>query len=289
MIAPDFRYSGVRSIVRLSRQAAASLAITVLLVAIAIVGYTTAVRLSGPSASLMLSLPTPTTSAAPSAPPTPSSTPRKRPPPNVAPWLLKVATPAATPPKTVTSAAGVEVWNLAPGGTGVVGSGGGTLYKYRVEVEQATTLSAASVAAVVDQTLADPRGWTAGGSRFQRVTLPRNQVNMIVMLATPATVDKLCLRYGGLNTGGTVSCRAGVYVIINLTRWNTGVKSYGSDVAGYRHLVLNHEIGHRLGKGHVSCPGAGQPQPVMMQVYYTGLQGCVKNPWPYTADGTFIG
>ena len=45
----------------------------------------------------------------------------------------------------------------------------------------------------------------------------------------------------------------------------TAVPHYEGDVATYRHYVVNHEVGHVLGNGHVDCPGAGQVAPVMQQ------------------------
>lgn len=168
-----------------------------------------------------------------------------------------------------------------------MGPGTKGLIQYRVEVEQATGLSASAVAAVVDVTLGNARGWTNAGWAFQRVTLPAAQVDMIVRVATPKTVDKYC---APLKTNGVVSCRNGNLVMLNLTRWNTGVPAYQGDVDQYRILLVNHEVGHRVGNaGHPPCPGPGLPQPVMMQVYFTGLQGCAKNVWPYAEDGTKIG
>jgi hypothetical protein len=51
--------------------------------------------------------------------------------------------------------------------------------------------------------------------------------------------------------------------------------------------VVNHEVGHALGHGHVGCPAAGAPAPVMQPQYY-GLDGCAQNIWPYTGDGGYL-
>jgi hypothetical protein len=222
-------------------------------------------------------LPTPTLTAAP----TPTSTPTPTPTPKATPKPTKKPTPK--PPAT-TKPPVTTVWDLAPGGTGIVGPGTKGLIRYRVEVEHSTNLSAATVAAIVDSTLAGSRGWTNEGWAFQRVTT--DQADMTVRVATPATVDRLC---APLNTAGVVSCRTGNLVLLNLTRWNTGTPDYKDDIGQYRILVVNHEVGHRLGHAaHPKCPGAGVAQPVMMQVYYEGLAPCVKNVWPYAEDGTWL-
>jgi hypothetical protein len=77
-----------------------------------------------------------------------------------------------------------------------------------------------------------------------------------------------------------VSCRNGDLVVINARRWAYGIEAYGDDLAAYRQYVVNHEMGHSIGFGHVGCPGPGEAAPVMLQQTY-GLQGCRPNPWPY--------
>lgn len=175
-------------------------------------------------------------------------------------------------------------WAVAPGGTEPVGFG--TLYRYRIEVETATGLDAAAVATVVDHALSHPRGWINDGVAFQRVGADDGPVDMVIRLATPPTVDALC---APLETNGQVSCRNGSDVVLNLVRWETGVDAYAGNIEGYRIVLINHEVGHLLGHEHVTCPGPGRPAPVMMQVYYTGLEGCRPNLWPYTEDGSYIG
>lgn len=61
------------------------------------------------------------------------------------------------------------------------------------------------------------------------------------------------------------SCRVGNNVIINDDRWNSGTDvwmSGGGDLARYRTMVINHEVGHRLGHidNEMTCArGGGWP------------------------------
>ena len=123
-------------------------------------------------------------------------------------------------------------------------------------------------------TLADPRGWATSGYAFQRVD--GEDVDVRIVLASPALTDQLC---APLLTRGEVSCRNGAPVVLNALRWGVGIDDYGGDLASYREYLVNHEVGHRLGRDHVDCTGAGQAAPVMMQQTY-GLEECVPNAWP---------
>jgi hypothetical protein len=188
-----------------------------------------------------------------------------------------------SPSTTPLPQSGPGTFVTAPGGSGRVGKG--TPLRYRVEVEKGITISPGDVAAQVERTLADPRGWTADGhSAFQRVS--SGPTDFRVRLATPATVDKICAE-GGLDTGGKVNCSVNHNVMVNLRRWVLATEFYPKDVVGYRSLIINHEVGHFLGHGHVTCPGKGQPAPAMMQ-QIKGLLGCVPNVWPYDNDGRLL-
>ncbi|WP_328745152.1 DUF3152 domain-containing protein [Streptomyces sp. NBC_00285] len=189
----------------------------------------------------------------------------------------------ARPSTTPLPESGPGTFVTASGGSGRVGKG--TPLRYRVEVENGITITPDDVAAQVERTLADPRGWTADGhSAFQRVS--SGPTDFVVRLATPATVDKICAE-GGLDTGGEVNCSVNHNVMVNLRRWVLATEFYPKDVVGYRALIINHEVGHFLGHGHVTCPGKGQPAPAMMQ-QIKGLLGCVPNVWPYDSDGRLV-
>jgi hypothetical protein len=144
-------------------------------------------------------------------------------------------------------------------------------------VEEGVPIDPAELAAAVDATLADPRGWTAPGDvSLQRVG-PGDDPSFRVRLATPPTVDAHCLP---LDTDGIYSCRQGSDVMINLKRWVQGAVESHLSLADYRHYVISHEVGHALGHHHEGCPSPGAVAPVMMQ-QTKGLNGCSPNPWPY--------
>lgn len=165
---------------------------------------------------------------------------------------------------------------VVPGSTAPVT--GPTLWTYRVEVEDGLAFDGTEFAAAVHATLSDPRGWATDGHVFQRVDT--DGADFRVILASPALTDQLC---APLQTRGQVSCRNGEMVVLNALRWATGVEDYGADLASYREYLVNHEVGHRLGRNHVDCPGAGQPAPIMMQQSY-GVGDCTPNPWPLPGE-----
>ncbi|OKI97579.1 hypothetical protein AMK10_01745 [Streptomyces sp. CB02058] len=163
---------------------------------------------------------------------------------------------------------------------------GGSGSRYRVEVEDGIGVDPDSAAEDIAEILADPRGWGKGGSRAFR-QVDDGSAGLVIRIGTPRTTDRLCGQYG-LNTGGEVNCRGGKNVMVNLARWQLGSPTFDGSASEYRALIINHEVGHWLGHGHETCPGAGKPAPAMMQ-QIKGLKGCVSNAWPYDAKGRYLG
>jgi Protein of unknown function (DUF3152) len=195
--------------------------------------------------------------------------------------VVPSASPPASGPGLPPVGSGRFVTARATGG--VVGHG--RVRRYEVRVEKGTGVEADAAAREIAGILADPRGWTADGhDAFQLVDSGR--FDFVVLIATPATVDRIC-GAAGLHTHGEVNCDVGPQVVVNLTRWNTGSPQFPGSIHEYRALIVNHEVGHRLGHGHETCPGPGRPAPAMMQ-QIDGLKGCVANAWPYDSHGVYL-
>jgi hypothetical protein len=143
--------------------------------------------------------------------------------------------------------------------------------RYRVErhVDDEAT---ANFQAVVDATLTDSRGWSRAGFVFQRA----DDALYTVLLAEGPEVQQRCRPY---DTYGKYSCQIGPLVAITADRWRSATPEWTSDVATYRQMVVDHEVGHLLGLHHRACLSPGTPAPVMLP-QSTELHGCLANPWP---------
>jgi hypothetical protein len=165
--------------------------------------------------------------------------------------------------------------------------GKGKVLRFRVDVERGLPLDARLFSDTVFTTLNDPRSWGHGGTKtFERVS--SGPADIVVTLASPGTTAKWCAKAGLDTSVENVSCDAASTprTMINAYRWAQGAATYGpARMHAYRQMLINHEVGHRLGHGHVGCPRAGAPAPVMMQqTKFLSLDGgptCTPNPWPF--------
>ncbi len=231
------------------------------------------------------------TSTAPAGAPGPSATPEDPPAPAQpateaeADDRLEAPGPAAGSPAGPAEAAEATPELVPQAGSGQVrvaqftraapAEQQGRRVRVRVEVENEMPVDPDQVAAQAATILQDKRSWPAKQKvRFDFVGAGTHDV--VIRVLTPATTDKRCYP---LRTNGRVSCSTGSAVNLNGHRWTGGIPDYDGDLPGYRTYLVNHEVGHYLGLGHVQCPGRGQPAPVMMQQTY-GLDGCARNPWP---------
>jgi hypothetical protein len=163
--------------------------------------------------------------------------------------------------------------------------GTGQKFTYRVDVEQGLGLDAELFAEAVQKTLNDDRSWAHNGARtFERIY--SGQPDFVITLASPGTTADWCAKSGLDTTEDNVSCNSAATerVMINAYRWAQGSKTYGDQIHAYRQMLINHEVGHRLGFPHVTCDKDGDLAPVMQQqtkfLDHDGVS-CRANPWAY--------
>ncbi len=128
---------------------------------------------------------------------------------------------------------------------------------------------------VVAATYADPHGWLRAHHRFREVA---HGGDFVVVLSQASHLPAF-----SWECSTSYSCRVGRYVVINQDRWQRGSPHFPADLLTYRRMLVDHETGHWLGRGHAYCPRRGAPAPVMQQ-QSKGMQGCRPNPWPLPGE-----
>lgn len=175
-------------------------------------------------------------------------------------------------------------FSTVPGSAAAPGTG--HRYRYRVDIEAGLPLDGALFADAVQKTLNDDRSWAHHGAMtFERIST--GTPDFVITLASPGTTDLWCAKSGLDTSEELVSCDSAATqrVMINAYRWARGAATYGPDAMhAYRQMLINHEVGHRLGHDHVACATPGALAPVMQQqtksLDINGIK-CRANPWVY--------
>ncbi|MFF4171400.1 DUF3152 domain-containing protein [Streptomyces sp. NPDC001744] len=177
---------------------------------------------------------------------------------------------------------GSGVFEVVPGFQKAPGRG--RLIRYRVDVEKGLGLDPRLFADAVQKTLNDRRSWAGDGAMtFERVS--SGEARFVITLASPGTTGDWCRKSGLDTTVDNVSCDSASTerVMINAFRWAQGAVTFGPKAMyAYRQMLINHEVGHRLGHGHELCRTPGALAPVMQQqtksLDIDGIS-CRPNPW----------
>jgi hypothetical protein len=146
---------------------------------------------------------------------------------------------------------------------------------FSLKLDSSLGLNVECLGKLIPSILNDSRGWIkVTDKEFQLVDNSESEFEFI--FASPEKTDELCFP---LETNGIYSCRNEDQIVINYFRWINGAIDFGSDMETYRLYLINHEVGHILGWGHVGCPKKDALAPVMMQQSKSTM-GCVPYGWP---------
>ena len=151
---------------------------------------------------------------------------------------------------------------------------------YQVITKGSTSTALADFKRQVQETLNDDRGWSRLGVSFQYV---ESGGMFTMVLAEASQVPSF-----GDPCDAVWNCNVGNYVVANEDRWLHATDPWneaGGNIRDYRHMTVNHELGHWLGHDHIFCTASGQAAPVMQQ-QSMDLKGCKFNPWPLDSELT---
>jgi hypothetical protein len=140
--------------------------------------------------------------------------------------------------------------------------------RYTTVVDKDVFYDSKQFAQEVEAYLADPHGWISRGYTFMRSRNPK----VVIHLSSPTFLGKNKCK------DSEMSCAEmnGRNMYLNADRWLKGASKSKLQLKEYRQYMVSHEMGHILGYDHVSCPGNGNPAPIMLQ-QTRGIGTCKPN------------
>lgn len=148
-----------------------------------------------------------------------------------------------------------------------------TILNYSVYFDENLRLRRDPIIQKIILVLEDKRGWRRLGYNF-RYSPSRSVVDFEIHFVEQSYIERVC-HFTGLSCADLRDNK----IYINVNRWRRGSKRSLLDLDSYRTYVINHEIGHILGRGHNKPGRKGSKVSVMVQ-QTLGIGECKPNPWP---------
>jgi hypothetical protein len=166
----------------------------------------------------------------------------------------------------------------------------------RIDVEDGLEMIDGTLSTFVMGALNDPQGWGKEGPTTYVQTEGAPDVR--VVFASPYTAAALCPTphepavlapasssatpspSPSQDTGMTVQCAEQGTIVVSVYDWIQGLTPFADDRTDARIYLLNHGLGHVLGKPDVTCKKGVAD---VMVDQRTLSSKCTANPWPFPA------
>jgi predicted Zn-dependent protease len=146
---------------------------------------------------------------------------------------------------------------------------------YKIEFDNTLNLKRNLIINKIVEILNNKKGWYKLGYKFHYLeTEEKKSNNFIIKIVPQHFIEKEC-SMKGLSCADTSKN----IIYINFNRWKNGSSKSKLNVQDYRVYLINHEVGHILGRSHNKCGNPNTKVPVMVQ-QTLGIQKCKPNPWP---------
>ena len=168
----------------------------------------------------------------------------------------------------------------------------------RIDIEDGLKMTDGTLSAFVMQALNDPQGWGNEGPTIYIQTDGAPDVR--VVFASPYTAAMICptphepaalTPTAAASPSPSASASAPVVdiqcatqgtIVVSIYDWIQGVPAYGDDRTAARIYLLNHGLGHVLGKSDAPCV---KGRATVMVNQQTMPEPCSANPWPFPSAG----
>lgn len=145
------------------------------------------------------------------------------------------------------------------------------MYTYSIEFDDSIVINRNLVVKKISNVLNDNKGWRRLGYDFK---FKEKNAKFKIKIVKEDKIVKIC-KFSGLSCADMSKN----IIYINIKRWRRGSKASKLSLDDYRTYIINHEIGHLLGRDHYQCGKSGTKVPVMVQ-QTLGISDCKPNPWP---------
>ena len=152
------------------------------------------------------------------------------------------------------------------------------MMKYSIFIDDELELSKIQQTRCINKivnTIDDKKGWRKLGYKFEYIPNTKINIDFIIYMSSNKKIIKEC-DLDGLSCAITPNN----IIYLNYMNWKNGVKKTKLNNDEYRTMVVLHEVGHILRRGHYEFGKPGSKAPLMSTQTLLGIGKCKPNMYP---------